>query len=313
MVMNQNQDNYNFLRKTSSGIPGFETFEDGDDSKFCFQFNGEEGNALFYSQPYNSKRGRDNGIESVKKNMKSKERFRVESFENGFYVLLMAANNQQIARSRLFSTRKEAGKYIKFMHSFQLIEEAPTRTVDLPIKVVTPPSEKTRIKETSKSSVVRVSDENNLPSLKQAFRIEFYRQPDEKPLAGRIEHILSEEKLYFQGLDEAAIMHFIRKFLPAVDEKQEPVQLKKESVPGPTIQVPDIQPTSSFRISVKQVKPELKKESVRIVIPVFPVPAVKDKTSNPAALIDKNPKPLSPVQYQPMPRIKVEKGTLKDK
>ena len=80
-----------------AGQKGFNSFE--KEGYFYFSYINEDGEVLLRSQAYKSAGGRDNGIESVKKNSKIKERwFEVEEKGQHFYIL-KAGNKQEIARS----------------------------------------------------------------------------------------------------------------------------------------------------------------------------------------------------------------------
>ncbi|MBT8219315.1 MAG: YegP family protein, partial [Bacteroidia bacterium] len=97
-------DNYKRLafyqERISSTEDGFQTFE--DDGNFYFTFN-SGGGILLISEGYKSAAARDNGIESVKKNIGTAERYQFQQYTNGkYYFDLRAGNNQEIATSIWF-------------------------------------------------------------------------------------------------------------------------------------------------------------------------------------------------------------------
>jgi len=85
---------------------GFSKFEKDGKFYFCCFVDGE---VSLISQAYASQSGRDNGIESVKKNSKIAERFRVnERDDGGAHYSLRAGNRQEIAISPRFSSVQDA-------------------------------------------------------------------------------------------------------------------------------------------------------------------------------------------------------------
>jgi uncharacterized protein YegP (UPF0339 family) len=77
---------------------GFRRFT--EDGKFYFSYNDKDGNPILRSEAYKSEAARENGIESVKKNMPIKERWVKDKTVDGkYYYALRAGNNQEIARS----------------------------------------------------------------------------------------------------------------------------------------------------------------------------------------------------------------------
>lgn len=102
-------DNYKSLdfyqsRSDNKG-DGFSTFQEGDNYYFTYSV---DGNVYLISENYNTKKGRDNGVESVKKNMKNKDRMVTKSENGKHFFSLRAGNNQEIARSRYFNSAADA-------------------------------------------------------------------------------------------------------------------------------------------------------------------------------------------------------------
>lgn len=83
---------------------GFNKFSDGG-SYYFSKIDGDS--VVFMSQGYTSEAGRDNGIESVKKNMVLEERYVAEEYEGKWYISLKAGNRQEIAVSQLYATKEE--------------------------------------------------------------------------------------------------------------------------------------------------------------------------------------------------------------
>lgn len=104
-----------FYEKNISGTEaGFDPFV--EDGKYYFTVN-HNGKPLLISEDYTSDSGRDNGMESIKKNMKIKDHFIKKQHANGkHYFILIAGNNQEIATSRWFDNEKELDDAIDRLH-----------------------------------------------------------------------------------------------------------------------------------------------------------------------------------------------------
>jgi uncharacterized protein YegP (UPF0339 family) len=91
------------------GDDGFCRFHNAESNSFFFALLDEDGGVIFRSESYSSEAGRDNGIESVKRNMIEESRYTVKQLENGKWATsLKAANHQEIALSCSFDTEDEA-------------------------------------------------------------------------------------------------------------------------------------------------------------------------------------------------------------
>ena len=90
-----------FYESKITGVKnGFEKFQDGDMHYFTYNLGGK---VVLISQAYMSESSRDNGVQSVTKNMNIAERYKTATHENGKYFFgLRAGNNQEIATSRWF-------------------------------------------------------------------------------------------------------------------------------------------------------------------------------------------------------------------
>ncbi|MEL6637630.1 MAG: DUF1508 domain-containing protein, partial [Bacteroidota bacterium] len=95
-----------FYESRVSGIErGFETFTGEEEHYFTYNMDGL---VLMISEGYASEKSRDNGVNSVTKNMVIAERYQRAVHPNGkHYFNLRAGNNQEIATSRWFD---DAGK-----------------------------------------------------------------------------------------------------------------------------------------------------------------------------------------------------------
>ena len=100
-MADRNDDEYQnvdfYAKHTKAKDNGFSKFEVGKDLYFCRYIDGE---IAMLSQAYTSVAGRDNGIESVKKNEKIAKRFRFGTRAGGKHGFsLKAGNGQEIAIS----------------------------------------------------------------------------------------------------------------------------------------------------------------------------------------------------------------------
>ncbi|MEL6923930.1 MAG: YegP family protein, partial [Bacteroidota bacterium] len=80
----------------AGGEAGYYSFQGSDDEEHYFTLNDPNGYVLLYSQGYTNESGRDNGIESVKKNSKIEDRYNRHQTDSGrHYFTLKAGNNQE--------------------------------------------------------------------------------------------------------------------------------------------------------------------------------------------------------------------------
>ncbi len=96
-----------FYEKRINGVQdGFDPFSDGDAHYFTYN---QSGKIILISESYTAKVGRDNGIESVKKNMSIKARYQHHIHKNGkHYFDLNAGNHQEIATSIWYNSAAAA-------------------------------------------------------------------------------------------------------------------------------------------------------------------------------------------------------------
>ena len=103
-------DNYkplSFYQARISGVEnGFDTFATEDGANFYFTLN-RGGSIVLISESYTSQSGRNNGIDSVTRNLPIPERYQRMVHPNGkFYFNLLAGNNQEIATSIWFDSEE---------------------------------------------------------------------------------------------------------------------------------------------------------------------------------------------------------------
>ncbi len=106
---------YDLAQPSTSNQAGFESFQSDKNAEYYFHFNGEDGQALLFSEGYKSTNGRDNGIKSVIKNGSIEERFARKEEDGKYYFILIAGNNQEIARSRYFDTEGEMEEAMNYV------------------------------------------------------------------------------------------------------------------------------------------------------------------------------------------------------
>ena len=109
-MANKNLDDYKplkFYRDNSKAREnGFAKFEQGGAHYFALY---KDGGIALISQSYVNEAGRDNGIESVKKNSKIKARYDFDTrYGKKYGFSLKAGNSQEVAVSPSFATQKQA-------------------------------------------------------------------------------------------------------------------------------------------------------------------------------------------------------------
>ena len=84
--------------------PKFQVYK-GNDDQFYFRLRAGNSEVILASEGYTSEVGCQNGIESVKENAVSDERFqRKVSDDEQFYFLLVATNGETIGNSEMYSS-----------------------------------------------------------------------------------------------------------------------------------------------------------------------------------------------------------------
>ena len=99
-----------YVENTTPKKAGFSKFQVDADYYFCRYVDGD---IAMLSQAYSSKTGRDNGIESVKKNEKNASRYKFETRgTSGHGYGLRAGNGQEVAISPNYKSLSAAQKVV---------------------------------------------------------------------------------------------------------------------------------------------------------------------------------------------------------
>ena len=86
--------------------PKFQVYE-GNNGKHYFRLTARNGQNVLSSQGYASRASCKNGIESVKNNGASSERFEMKEASNGkYYFNLLAGNKQVIGKSQMYASKQ---------------------------------------------------------------------------------------------------------------------------------------------------------------------------------------------------------------
>ncbi len=83
----------------------FEVYVSEKNGEFYFRLKAKNGEVILTSQGYKSKASCMNGVESVKKNAESKERFEIKEAKDGrVFFNLKATNGQIIGSSQMYKS-----------------------------------------------------------------------------------------------------------------------------------------------------------------------------------------------------------------
>jgi uncharacterized protein YegP (UPF0339 family) len=221
-------DDYNLTQPSRLGRAGFESFKNDKDGRFYFHFNDTQGVALLFSQAYRREVDRDKGVLSVVRNAVVEDRFGPQNTEGGYFFALRAANKQEIARSRVFSTMVELEKQRTFFRknlSLSADNEDATVPADLEQK--------------------EVSED----PLRQVFRIEIYKNSTNERIHGQIIHPFSDDVQTFNGLD----LETIRAFMAAKMQTYSPMVAHSASENNmlPPKPAPQMSPVSVLNLNDK--------------------------------------------------------------
>jgi uncharacterized protein YegP (UPF0339 family) len=88
-------------------------FNRGDN--FFFQLLNDENKVTLESQSYTSKTDRDNGVESVKANIKNADRYESITEVGEHYFILKAGNNKEIARSGFYGSQNDLENALSYL------------------------------------------------------------------------------------------------------------------------------------------------------------------------------------------------------
>ena len=79
----------------------------GKTGKFSFNLKASNGQVILTSESYDSRKGAEGGIASVKKNAASDGRFERKTAKDGSpYFVLKAGNGEPIGRSEMYKTKR---------------------------------------------------------------------------------------------------------------------------------------------------------------------------------------------------------------
>jgi len=93
-------------------MPGKFEIKTGKSGKFSFSLKASNGQVILSSESYDSRKGAEGGIASVKKNAGADARFERKTAKDGSeYFVLKAANGEPIGKSEMYKTKRsmEAG------------------------------------------------------------------------------------------------------------------------------------------------------------------------------------------------------------
>ena len=176
-----NQQEYIFDRASTTGKAGFETFKNEDNKKHYFHLNDADGNVLLFSQGYKGGKPRDTGMRSVIKNGNIRARYRIKESGGKFYVVLLAGNNQEIARSRPLESEAAGEKIITYIfgvmpgyateYGVELVKATTTTTetdtfniaLDIPVAAPAPEPEPTPAPAPEKPAKKKEKKDNYMP------------------------------------------------------------------------------------------------------------------------------------------------------
>lgn len=117
---------------------GFSTFE--HEGEFYFAYIDENGNVILRSEGYKTEASRNNGIESVMKNMDSDNRYKTIQQEDGKWALsLKAGNNQEIALSCPVDSEEAARHFLPSERARLRAEAMKMLSLSSDSKIITTP------------------------------------------------------------------------------------------------------------------------------------------------------------------------------
>ncbi len=126
------------------GGSGFHKFE--KNGEYYFGYNDDKGNTILRSEGYTSESGRDNGIESVKKNATEEKRWSTVEEGGKYYRVLKAGNHQEIGRS--CPADSASGPAWSWMWSnFSVASAVPKQSIPAPEKIVFTPEPAANVDE----------------------------------------------------------------------------------------------------------------------------------------------------------------------
>ena len=164
-MANRNLDEYQpkrfYTQNTKARENGFAKFEKDGAYYFALYQHGE---IVMLSQAYKGIAGRDNGIESVKKNRRIAKRYRFDNRSGGKYGFgLYAGNGQEIAISANLNSRAEAERVAGRLNGSVKSAAKPKAAPKKPVKKKAAPKRKVAAKAAPKKRAA--NDEDNYQRL----------------------------------------------------------------------------------------------------------------------------------------------------
>ena len=88
-------------------MPGKFEIKTGKSGKYSFNLKASNGQVILSSESYDSRKGAEGGIASVKKNAENDARFERKTAKNGSaFFVLKAANGEPIGKSEMYKTKR---------------------------------------------------------------------------------------------------------------------------------------------------------------------------------------------------------------
>jgi len=88
-------------------MPGKFEIKTGKSGKFTFNLKASNGQVILSSESYDSRKGAEGGIASVKKNAGNDGRFERKTAKDGSaFFVLKAANGEPIGKSEMYKTKR---------------------------------------------------------------------------------------------------------------------------------------------------------------------------------------------------------------
>lgn len=88
-------------------MPGKFEIKAGRTGKFSFNLKASNGQIILTSEAYDSRKGAEGGIASVKKNAANDKRFERKTAKDGSsFFVLKAANGEPIGKSEMYKTKR---------------------------------------------------------------------------------------------------------------------------------------------------------------------------------------------------------------
>ncbi len=203
--MSNLKDQYKLDQASSNGSVGFEAFKNEEDKLHYFHFNDEHGVAMLFSQGYQTAKSRDLCIVSLRKNVERAEKRQAKQHH---YFVILAANKQEIGRSKNFPSGSEMEKGLAHFHALMAEHGG--------IPAAGPSLAKAKSEESRKLA--------SPASKRYHFTLEWQERGDDEAMLGLISYPLEQQTVSFSGLDFAAIEAFTKGFLPG--DNQAPAQEK---------------------------------------------------------------------------------------